>query len=62
MSYLFANIGSGLAWNIKQDNLLSVSSLLHNQYTKTMFLKAVDELGLKLVVLSCKCKSWLDAN
>ena len=57
----FLNKGPELAQNIKQGNLPSVSSFLHNRNTKTMFLKAVDELEIKSVVLSCKCKSSLDA-
>ena len=58
----FVNIGPDLANNIKQDNLPSVSSFLHNRNTKTMFLKPVDELEIKSVVLSYKCKLSQDAD
>ena len=42
----FVNLGPELAQTIKQGNLPSVPSFLHNQNTKTMFLKAVDELEI----------------
>ena len=50
---LFANIGFELARNMIKDNLPSISSFLHNWNTKTMFLKTVDELEIKSVVMSC---------
>ena len=57
----FVNIGPELAQNIKQDNL----RLFYHSYIidiLKLFLKAVDGLEIKSVVLSCKCRSSLDAD